>query len=37
MEERIRLLAPGAPPPDAFLVDRHYKRKHGKGSYYGQR
>jgi L-ribulose-5-phosphate 4-epimerase len=37
MEERVRLLAPGAPLPDAFLVDRHYRRKHGKGSYYGQR
>ena len=36
MEERILLLAPGAPLPDAFLVDRHYRRKHGKGSYYGQ-
>ena len=36
MEERILLLAPGAPLPDAFLVDRHYSRKHGKGSYYGQ-
>lgn len=37
MEERVRLLAPGVAPPDAFLVDRHYRRKHGKGSYYGQR
>jgi L-ribulose-5-phosphate 4-epimerase len=37
LEERVRLLAPGAPRPDAFLVDRHYLRKHGKGSYYGQR
>ena len=36
MEERILLLAPRAPLPDAFLVDRHYRRKHGKGSYYGQ-
>jgi L-ribulose-5-phosphate 4-epimerase len=37
LEERVRLLAPGAPRPEAFLVDRHYWRKHGKGSYYGQR
>jgi L-ribulose-5-phosphate 4-epimerase len=37
LEERVRLLAPGAPRPAAFLVDRHYWRKHGKGSYYGQR
>jgi L-ribulose-5-phosphate 4-epimerase len=37
MEARIRLLAPAVPPPDVFLVDRHYRRKHGKGSYYGQR
>ena len=37
MEERVRLLAPDVPRPDAFLVDRHYRRKHGKSSYYGQR
>jgi L-ribulose-5-phosphate 4-epimerase len=37
MEARIRLLAPAVPRPDAFLVDRHYRRKHGKSSYYGQR
>jgi L-ribulose-5-phosphate 4-epimerase len=37
MEERVRLLAPGAPRPEAFLVDRHHRRKHGKSSYYGQR
>lgn len=30
------LLAPGAPPLDAFLVDKHYQRKHGKDAYYGQ-
>ena len=23
--------------PDAFLVDRHFLRKHGRGAYYGQR
>jgi L-ribulose-5-phosphate 4-epimerase len=37
MEARVRLLSPHAPRPDAFLVDRHYRRKHGKSSYYGQR
>lgn len=37
MEERVRLLAPDVTRPDAFLVDRHYLRKHGKSSYYGQR
>ena len=37
IEARVRLLAPDVPPPDAFLVDRHYLRKHGKTSYYGQR
>lgn len=37
LEARVRLLAPDVSRPDAFLVDRHYRRKHGKGSYYGQR
>jgi L-ribulose-5-phosphate 4-epimerase len=36
VEWRVRALAPGAPPPDAFLVDKHYLRKHGPGAYYGQ-
>jgi L-ribulose-5-phosphate 4-epimerase len=36
MEWRGRLLAPDAPRPDAYLVDKHYLRKHGKGAYYGQ-
>ena len=31
-----RVLAPDAPRPDAFLVDKHYLRKHGKSAYYGQ-
>jgi L-ribulose-5-phosphate 4-epimerase len=31
-----RLLAPGAPRPEPFLVDRHYFRKHGAAAYYGQ-
>lgn len=32
-----RLVAPGAERPAAFLVDRHFFRKHGAGAYYGQR
>ena len=36
MEWRGRILAPDAPRPDTFLVDKHYLRKHGKGAYYGQ-
>jgi len=31
-----RLLAPSAPRPEQFLVDRHYFRKHGAAAYYGQ-
>lgn len=26
-----------APPIDAFLLDKHYLRKHGKNAYYGQK
>ena len=37
MEERVRLLAPDASRPEAFLIDRHFLRKHGRGAYYGQR
>ena len=37
METRVRLLAPDAPRPEAFLVDRHFLRKHGRAAYYGQR
>jgi L-ribulose-5-phosphate 4-epimerase len=37
METRVRLLAPDAARPEAFLVDRHFLRKHGRGAYYGQR
>jgi L-ribulose-5-phosphate 4-epimerase len=36
MEVRVRLAAPGARRPDAFLIDKHYLRKHGKDAYYGQ-
>jgi len=28
--------APDAPRPAPFLVERHYRRKHGKDAYYGQ-
>ena len=36
MDHATRLLAPGATPPDPFLIDKHYLRKHGKDAYYGQ-
>jgi L-ribulose-5-phosphate 4-epimerase len=36
MEIHVRLVAPNARHPDAFLVDKHYLRKHGKSAYYGQ-
>ena len=34
---RARTMAPDAPRPDQFLIDKHYLRKHGKGAYYGQK
>jgi L-ribulose-5-phosphate 4-epimerase len=37
METRVLLLAPDAARPDAFLVDKHFLRKHGRSAYYGQR
>jgi L-ribulose-5-phosphate 4-epimerase len=37
VEWRVRALAAGAARPDAFLVDKHYLRKHGPGAYYGQK
>lgn len=30
-------LAPGTPPLPAYLLAKHYGRKHGAGAYYGQR
>lgn len=36
LEWRVRAIAPDAPPPDRFLIDRHYLRKHGPKAYYGQ-
>jgi len=35
--EHARLaVAPEAPRPEPFLVEKHYRRKHGSDSYYGQ-
>jgi L-ribulose-5-phosphate 4-epimerase len=34
---RARTMAPDAPRPDSYLIDKHYLRKHGKGAYYGQK
>ncbi|MGD2068283.1 MAG: L-ribulose-5-phosphate 4-epimerase AraD [Gemmatimonadota bacterium] len=36
MECRVRAMAPEAPRPPGYLVDRHFERKHGDGAYYGQ-
>ena len=36
IEWRVRALDPAAGPPDAYLVNKHYSRKHGPGAYYGQ-
>ena len=33
----VRALAPDAPRPAGYLVDRHYLRKHGSTAYYGQK
>jgi L-ribulose-5-phosphate 4-epimerase len=37
LEWRVRSLNPHAPRPDACLVDKHHRRKHGPSAYYGQR
>jgi L-ribulose-5-phosphate 4-epimerase len=37
MEITARMVAPDAPRPDAHLVDKHYRRKHGRTAYYGQK
>jgi L-ribulose-5-phosphate 4-epimerase len=37
LEWRVRTMAPDAPRPEPFLIDKHYLRKHGPASYYGQR
>jgi L-ribulose-5-phosphate 4-epimerase len=37
LEWRVRTMAPDAPAPDRFLIDKHFLRKHGPAAYYGQR
>jgi len=37
LEWRVRALNPNAARPDACLVDKHHRRKHGPAAYYGQR
>ena len=37
MDWRARAMAPDAPRPDQFLIDKHHLRKHGKTAYYGQK
>lgn len=37
LEWRVRTMAPDAAPPERFLIDKHYMRKHGPTAYYGQR
>lgn len=37
MDIGARAIAPAAPRPDGFLIDRHYFRKHGARAYYGQK
>jgi L-ribulose-5-phosphate 4-epimerase len=37
LEWRVRTMAPDAPRPEQFLIDRHFLRKHGPGAYYGQK
>jgi len=37
MEWRARTMAPDAPKPDQFLIDKHFLRKHGNTAYYGQK
>lgn len=36
LEWRVRTIAPDTAPPEDFLVDKHYERKHGPRAYYGQ-
>jgi len=37
VEWRVRALDPDAGPPEPYLVDKHYSRKHGPKAYYGQK
>lgn len=36
LEWRVRAMAPDAPRPDQFLIEKHFERKHGPKAYYGQ-
>jgi L-ribulose-5-phosphate 4-epimerase len=36
LEWRVRAMNPDAPRPEACLVDKHHRRKHGPSAYYGQ-
>ncbi len=36
MALNTKLLNPSVPDVDAFLLDKHFMRKHGKNAYYGQ-
>ena len=37
LEWRIRSAAPDVARPDEFLVEKHFRRKHGPDAYYGQK
>lgn len=37
MDIAARAIAPDAPRPAGFLIDKHYFRKHGHAAYYGQK
>jgi len=37
LEWRVRSAAPDVARPDDFLVEKHYRRKHGPEAYYGQK
>jgi L-ribulose-5-phosphate 4-epimerase len=37
LEWRVRTMAPDSPRPEPFLIEKHYRRKHGPDAYYGQK
>ena len=37
MDWHARSIAPTAPRPDQWLIDKHYQRKHGPKPTYGQK
>ena len=37
LEWRVRTMRPDAATPASFLVEKHYRRKHGPKAYYGQK